>query len=80
MENEGFTITKIDLDDLLNILTDLYNKGVNFIDITAKLNGEQDEVGIHYTKEYMASPEDLEIDLEELGNTELSDEDLNELI
>lgn len=98
MENKNhqhFTIKKIDLYDFLDVLTDLYDRGVDFIDITGNLNENQDEVGIHFTKEYMASPEeldesdddfddelDIEIELEEEPKTiiKLSDEDLNQLI
>jgi len=84
-------IKKIPLDDLIEILTDLYNKGVDYIDILAPDEpSEDDRMTIKFTKEYlspdMQDEEDIMGDDEEdildihIETDKLSDEDLNQLI
>ena len=85
-------IKKIPLDDLIEILTDLYNRGVDYIDILAPEEpSEDDKMTIKFTKEYlspdMQDEEDIMGDDEEdildisiENDTKLSDEDLNQLI
>ena len=85
-------IKKIPLDDLIEILTDLYNRGVDYIDILAPDEpSEDDKMTIKFTKEYlspdMQDEEDIMGDDEEdildisiENDTKLSDEDLNQLI
>lgn len=85
-------IKKIPLNELIDILSDLYNRGVDFIDILAPEEpSEDDRMTIKFTKEYMSPDAELE-EGEELDDneedvlditiipTKLSDEDLNQLI
>ena len=85
-------IKKIPLNELIDILSDLYNRGVDYIDILAPEEpSEDDRMTIKFTKEYMSPDAELE-EGEELDDNEedvldisiipekLSDEDLNQLI
>ena len=85
-------IKKIPLNELIDILSDLYNRGVDFIDILApEESSEEDRMTIKFTKEYMSPDAELE-EGEELDDNEedvldiqiipdkLSDEDLNQLL
>jgi hypothetical protein len=66
---DKLSIKKIPLKGLLEILTDLYEEGVNFIDFSSGLGTEdKDVLKIDIQPEYMASEEELE-------NEELDDED-----
>ena len=85
-------IKKIPLNELIDILSDLYNRGVDFIDILAPEEpSEDDRMTIKFTKEYMSPDAELEEgealnDNEEdvlditIIPTKLSDEDLNQLL
>ena len=85
-------IKKIPLNELIDILSDLYNRGVDYIDILAPEEpSEDDRMTIKFTKEYMSPDAELE-EGEELDDneedvlditiipTKLSDEDLNQLL
>lgn len=85
-------IKKIPLNELIDILSDLYNRGVDFIDILAPEEpSEDDRMTIKFTKEYMSPDAEIE-EGEELDDneedvlditiipTKLSDEDLNQLL
>ena len=87
-------IKKVPLDDLIEILTDLYNRGVDYIDLLAPEDPtEDDRMTITFTKEYMSeealeslTEEDLANDEEDVldikitANNKLSDDDLNQLL
>lgn len=85
-------IKKIPLNELIDILSDLYNRGVDYIDILAPEEpSEDDRMTIKFTKEYMSPDAELEEgealnDNEEdvlditIIPTKLSDEDLNQLL
>lgn len=86
-------IKKIPLNELIDILSDLYNRGVDFIDILAPEDPtEDDRMTIKFTKEYMSPEMELEegealdddeediMDIQIVPDTKLSDEDLNQLI
>jgi hypothetical protein len=86
-------IKKIPLDELLQILSDLYEKGVDYIDILAPDNPiEDDKMTIKFTHEYMSEEALESLDENELADdeeeildiiitpTKLSDDDLNELL
>ena len=51
--NEQVSIRKIPLDGFIDILMELYNKGVDYIDITGITNSESDKMAISFTSEYM---------------------------
>lgn len=88
MENNPVQIRKIHLDGFIEILVELYNKGVDYIDITGVPDGDQDRMAISFTTDYMmeGAEENFKdvpmegIDINELLNQKLSDEDLNQLI
>lgn len=86
-------IKKIPLDDLIEILTDLYNRGVDYIDILAPEDPtEDDRMTIKFTQEYMSEEALDSLTEDELANDEedildikitankLSDDDLNQLL
>jgi hypothetical protein len=76
MENSNeLRLNKIHLKSFLEALTDIYNRGVDFVDIIGKPGDEQDSIGIVVKEEYFS---DNEKDEEE--QEDLSDEDLNQLI
>lgn len=75
-------IKKVHLQTFLDILTDLYDKGVDYVDIIGHLSDDQDSLGISFRKEYMAEEYMENFDkIEAPEKTDkLSDEDLNQLI
>lgn len=76
-------IRKVHLQTLLDILSDLFDKGVDYVDIIGTLDDEQDSLGISFSKEYMAEEymENFDnIDIPNQMKTNLSDDDLNQLI
>ena len=74
-------IKKVPLDEIIDVFMDLYNKGVDFIDIIA--SETDNRISVIFSEEYINEEavdnfelKDLEIDIE----TKLSDEDFNQLI
>lgn len=52
--DKSLKIKKVHLDSFINILVELYNRGVDYIDISAVHHSiNQDGVGISFSKEYM---------------------------
>lgn len=88
MENNPITIRKVHLNGLIDILVELYNRGVDYVDITGVQDGGQDRMAISFTTDYMSegAEENFKdipqegIDINELLKERLSDEDLNQLI
>ena len=87
MENNNVCIKKIPLDSLIDVLVDLFDKGVDFIDILGTQGEEKDYMAISFSKEYMCeeSQEDFTNGLsmitnEDITNYKLSEEDINDLI
>ena len=84
--NEQLTIKKVPLDSFIDILMDLYNKGVDYIDITGVTNDHSDKMAISFTSEYMMDGAEEEfkdippLDMKDLINQKLSQEDLDQLI
>lgn len=86
-KNEEFKIRKVYLDTFINILIDLYDKGVDYIDIIGSTDDTQDVVKISFSKEYM-NKEMLEnfeklpssVKKEDKINLNLSDDDINQLL
>lgn len=75
-------LRKIPLNVFIQALMDVYNTGVDYIDIIGKPDEEQDTIGIAFCEEYMskeADEETFENLKEEIKNINLSDEDLNQL-
>lgn len=83
MENNEIILRKIPLKILLDVLTNAWNDGADYIDIIGVPNEIQDNIGIVVTEEYYTKgdPEeefDIEVDLD--PSKPLDDEDLNQLI
>jgi hypothetical protein len=84
--NEQVNIKKIPLDTFIDVLMDLYNKGVDYIDITGVTNDHSDKMAISFTSEYMMKGAEEEfkdipsLDVKDLLNQKLSQEDLDQLI
>lgn len=85
MENREVKIQKIPLDRLIETLVDLYNKGIDYIDISGMPGDDQDRMAIVFSKEYMTEEgkknfgEEDELDVE-IGPKKLTDDDINQLI
>ena len=85
MENREVKIEKIPLDRLIETLVDLYNKGIDYVDIAGMPGIDQDRMDIVFTKDYMTEEgkknfgEEDELDLE-IGPSKLTDDDINQLI
>lgn len=90
MDKKGEVILrKIPIDKLIDLLVEMYNKGVDYIDISGVPGEEQDRMAISFTEEYMTKEggEAKKIDKGEpvniadiIQNGKLSEEDLNDLI
>lgn len=72
--NKEIRLNKIPLKPFLEALTDIYNRGVDYVDIIGAHGDEQDSIGIAIKEEYFSEPE------EEEDEEDLSDEDINQLI
>jgi hypothetical protein len=85
MENREVKIQKIPLDRLIETLVDLYNKGIDYVDISGVPGIDQDRMAIVFTRDYMTEEgkknfgEVDELDLE-IGPSKLTDDDINQLI
>jgi hypothetical protein len=86
MENREIRIQKVPLDRLIETLVDLYNKGVDYIDISGVPGVEFDRMAIVFTKDYMTEQgkinfegDDVDLNLE-IEPTKLTDDDINQLI
>jgi hypothetical protein len=89
MENNEIKIEKIPVQEMIDLLVALYNKGVDYIDIVGVPGNLHDKMAIAFTREYMTEEamlnfDEIEVD-EEIAdeidlNEKLSDEDLNKLI
>lgn len=83
---EKFRIRKINIASLIYTLQDLYDKGVNFIDISAEMENGQDTIGMYFCRSYMN--EEFENNFDAFKDDQapakigikLSDEDLNQLL
>ena len=80
-KNNEVRLKKIPLFIFLEALTDIYNRGVDYVDIIGVPGEEQDSIGISVKEEYFSNSEDEEKDEDvKLPKDFLSDEDLNQLI
>jgi hypothetical protein len=94
MEKKEIRLTKIPLGTFLDALLELYNEGLDYIDIIGTPDEKQDTIGIAFTREYMSKSmaekyNDLEAEFrsefieenDEPKDIDLSDEDdLNQII
>ena len=61
----------------MEILSELYNEGADYVDISGMPDEDQDVISIFVREEYMNQDEEHD---EEECNGDLSDDDLNQLI
>lgn len=85
MEGKLLIVRKIRISDLMDALNDLYEKGIEFIDLNATLNTTQDSLYLSFSKEYMDPEyrdafEEMKSDSDTIVKGKLSDEDLNQII
>ena len=88
MSNNQLRIRKIYINTLIDTLVELYDMGVDYVDLIGTMDDVQDSIGLSFSKEYMAkgmeinfdniSEEDIEQDIK--VDKKLSDEDLNQLL
>lgn len=76
-------IQKIPLDEIIDVFMDLYNKGVDFIDLVA--SEKDNKISVVFVKEYIneEAMDNFELDEEDDEieiNSKLTDEDFNQLI
>jgi hypothetical protein len=69
-------IKKVPLDEIINVFMDLYNKGVDFIDIIA--SEKDNRISVIFSEEYINEEalDNFELDVD----PKLTDEDFNQLI
>ena len=74
---EELRIKKVSIEMLMALLTNLYDKGVDYVDISNKSedNDEEDTLGVSFCREYM-NPE-LEDNFDEFEEEILSNEDID---
>lgn len=91
MENNNeVVLRKIPLKLIIEILTDLWNRGADYVDIIGVPNEIQDNIALAAKDEYFSKGDDVEEDVYEIEleeeeedideDTSLNDDDLNELI
>jgi len=81
-------IKKVPLDEIIDVFMDLYNKGVDFIDLVA--SEKDNRISVIFTEEYVNQEAidnfELDDDNDEIQSgeiniiTKLTDEDFNQLI
>jgi hypothetical protein len=84
MENREVKIEKIPLDRLIDTLVELYNKGIDYIDIAGVPGKEYDSMAIAFNRDYMTEQgkknfAELDEGIE-IKPGKLTDDDLNFLI
>lgn len=77
-KNNEIRLKKIPLRVFLEALTDIYERGVDYIDIIGVPGEEQDSIGISIKSDYYSPDTDWMDEEEKMKG--LSDEDLNQLI
>jgi len=85
MKEKQVKLRKIHLDTLMKLLAELYDKGVDYVDIIGTVDKVQDSIGISFCSEYMN--EDMKENFDNISaskieeaSSSLDDQDLNQLI
>lgn len=78
-------LKKIPLGVFIQALMDIYNTGVDYVDLLGVPGEEQDTIGIAFCDEYLSKEEEETEETDEnieekIKNINLSDEDLNQLL
>jgi len=78
MEKNQIRLHKIPLGPFLDALLELYNEGLDYVDLVGTPDEEQDTIGIMFTKDYMSK--DMRDRYKELGRmlSEIDDEDITD--
>jgi hypothetical protein len=78
MGKNQIRLHKIPLGPFLDALLELYNEGLDYVDLVGTPDEEQDTIGIMFTKEYMSK--DMKDRYKELGRMlrEIDDEDITD--
>lgn len=75
-------IKKVPLDEIIDVFMDLYNKGVDYIDIIA--SEKDNRISVIFTEEYINQEAKDDFELDETTEIDikakLTDEDFNQLI
>jgi len=84
MENNNkVVLRKIPLEIFIDVLLEIYEQGVDFVDIIGVPDEIQDTIGVTFSQEYI-SPDALEnFEIDEQKNIDINlsdDQDLNQLI
>jgi hypothetical protein len=82
-KNPKVILRKIALKAFIDTLVNVYNSGADYVDLVGSNDEEQDTIGIIVTDEYMADPDDMELEIEDGDEDEekkLSDDDIDQLI
>lgn len=86
-KKQELRLRKIPLEQFLDALLELYNKGLDYIDLVGTPDSVQDTIGIMFTKDYMNKEmrefyDEVNNEDEELSKKiDLSnDDDINQLI
>jgi hypothetical protein len=84
MENNNkVVLRKIPLEIFLNVLMEIYEQGVDYVDIIGVPDEEQDTIGVTFSQDYI-SPDAIDnFKIDEDNNIDINlsdDQDLNQLI
>lgn len=88
MSDNQLRIRKIYINTLIDTLVELYDMGVDYVDLIGTMDDVQDSIGLSFCREYMAKGMELNFDNISEGDIDkdikidkkLSDEDLNQLL
>jgi hypothetical protein len=71
---------KLPLDSFIKQLVDLYEMGVDYVDLVGESDTLQDFIEIHFTNEYMSAEMRSNFEEGDDNDAPFSDEDLNQII
>lgn len=91
MEEKQHQLRMINIEAMIDVLTMLWNKGVDYVDISGKQGEDQDEICFSFCKEYMDKdhsegfddefgPEDEKESNDSQVKVKLTDKDIDDLI
>jgi hypothetical protein len=81
-EQKKVVLRKIPLEIFIDVLIDIFDQGVDYVDIVGIPDEIQDTVGVMFSQEYI-SPEALDNFTDEEKNIDINlsdDQDLNQII
>jgi hypothetical protein len=76
-------LKKIPLEDLLDVLEELYDLGVDYVDILGEVSTTEekgDVIGVSFTQEYVNEDFKENFPIEPIELTGLTDDNINDLI